>query len=578
MIPVVWWNANPEAIARGYWDQSLIEDVLWRRAWHPGGAAEFAFHDHPEDGPGAVVIVPARHNVEHIDALNRDLALLSWCLLVLTGDEEHAFPYEKISHPRRKVWAMGAFPGAVGVDRPLGSGYSLGWPELLRGKRLSAPGRLDLFLCGQDTHSRRYEAFAAAREATGPDHRLVVATQEFIADHKRGGLDRDQYAAMMTEAKVAPCPSGPESPDSFRLYEALEAGAVPVADGSTPHGHVDGYWPYVFGEPVPFPVLDNWSELAEHVHNVRESWPRSASRVSAWWQAWKRKLVYALDDDIRELSGMEPTYATPDDQITVVIPTCPIESHPDTTMIETVVESVRAQLPRAEIIIVFDGMRPKMEHKTADYEEHIHRVTRLCADWHNVLPIILDEWGHQANGTRAALELVRTPLLLFVEHDTPIVGEIDWPGLCYVVDQGIVNMVRLHHETQIGDYHRHMMLGPTEHTVGTTDEHPGVPLMRTFQWSQRPHLATTKFYRERVMPYFGRDSRTYIEWIMHGAVQHGIERGTERQWNEWRVAIYHPPGGNIQRSTHLDGRAGSSLEDAVWAYDGPPPPGAPEPS
>jgi hypothetical protein len=163
---------------------------------------------------------------------------------------------------------------------------------------------------------------------------------------------------------------------------------------------------------------------------------------------------------------------------------------------------------------------------------------------------------------------VTTPLILFVEHDTPVVGQIDWAGLCYVVDQGIVNMVRLHHETAIGDYHRHMMLDDTERYYGTTDLHPGVPLIRTFQWSQRPHLASTKFYRERVMPYFDPVTGiTYIEWRMHSIVQEGIERGVEQQWAKWRVAIYVPPGGNIQRSTHLDGRAGESTGDSVAAFE-----------
>ena len=33
---------------------------------------------------------------------------------------------------------------------------------------------------------------------------------------------------------MIPCPSGPATPDSFRLWEALEAGCVPIADGYAP--------------------------------------------------------------------------------------------------------------------------------------------------------------------------------------------------------------------------------------------------------------------------------------------------------------------------------------------------------
>jgi hypothetical protein len=163
-----------------------------------------------------------------------------------------------------------------------------------------------VFFCGQDTHGRRHDAVAAARASAPADRRLVLPTDSFLADgtNDRGGLDREAYAQAMADTRVAPCPSGPVSPDSFRLYEALEAGAVPVADGSSPKGHVPGYWPFVFGEPVPFPVLDNWAELAEHVARVDAEWPRPASRMLAWWLAYKRKLAYALWADIEELSGV----------------------------------------------------------------------------------------------------------------------------------------------------------------------------------------------------------------------------------------------------------------------------------
>ena len=50
----------------------------------------------------------------------------------------------------------------------------------------------------------------------------------------------------MTAARSPQCPSGYATPDSFRLYEALEAGCVPLADMTAPgtypagvlgHGH-----------------------------------------------------------------------------------------------------------------------------------------------------------------------------------------------------------------------------------------------------------------------------------------------------------------------------------------------------
>jgi hypothetical protein len=48
------------------------------------------------------------------------------------------------------------------------------------------------------------------------------------------GDPHDLYYRQMADAKVAPAPSGPETPDSFRLFEALESGCVPIADTRVP--------------------------------------------------------------------------------------------------------------------------------------------------------------------------------------------------------------------------------------------------------------------------------------------------------------------------------------------------------
>src|SRR5262245_8616607 len=120
------------------------------------------------------------------------------------------------------------------------------------------------------------------------------------------------------------------------------------------------------------------------------------------------------------------------DEITVVMPTSPIPSNPSTDIIEQTIESVRAQpdLENCEIVVGFDGVRPQqVELRQRNYNEFKDRILwKMNHEMHNVLPLVLDQWGHQANSVRAMLEKVRTPNILFMEHDTPICGEFDWDG------------------------------------------------------------------------------------------------------------------------------------------------------
>jgi len=83
--------------------------------------------------------------------------------------------------------------------------------------------------------------------------------------------------------------------------------------------------------------------------------------------------------------------------------------------------------------------------------------------------------------------------------------------------------------------------------------------MKTIQWSQRPHLSLTKYYREVVLP--ACDEKTFIEDKFHGVVQ-------DDGWDKHKLWIYHPEG-NIKRSYHLDGRAGTrkfTSDDDAWGY------------
>jgi hypothetical protein len=154
---------------------------------------------------------------------------------------------------------------------------------------------------------------------------------------------------------------------------------------------------------------------------------------------------------------------------------------------------------------------------------------------------------------RAALELVTTPLVMLVEHDTPLKETpIDWAGICSFVASGEANLVRFHHEAEVLPDHERMMLG--QDCIGTVDA--DLSLIRTIAWWQRPHVASTRFYRDRVMPFFTPESRTMIEDPLYGHILDDIATHGEAAWWDWRLFVYDPNGNgrDMQRSYHLDSR------------------------
>lgn len=546
MVNVVWLSYHPDIRARGYADQFLVE-------WAIEQVVSDAFHattigDVP-DGAGAIVVVPARHHVRDVERLNAELARLPWALVVLCGDEDAEFPWQKIAHSNHRLWVQTPDPRVhAGAGRFFGDGPSA-WLPSLRGAPV--PDKtLPWFFAGQLTHDARWRCHAMLRRLQRQVGGEIVGTQGFMQ-----GLPGPEYLERMLRAKVVPAPGGPITPDTLRLFEALEVGAVPVADG-------DGYWRFLFGD-VPFPVVADWLHADGAIAAVLADWLPLANRCFAWWQGVLRDLRVGLTNDLAELGAPVSPEA-----VTVLVPTSPIPAHPDTSIIETTLTSIRAQLPRADILVLIDGVRAEQEHLRAPYEEYVRRLLWVCRHhYRRVTPVLHESHCHQAAMTRRALDMVQTPLVLFVEHDCPVYEAIPWDGLADAVLSGRANVIRLLHESSILPEHRHLVL----------DEVPqgDPPLVRTTQWSQRPHLATTAYYRWLIAEHFADNARTMIEDVVHGIADHYGRLG---DWQRFGIAIF-APAGDMKRSWHLDGRGSEPKYGMHFAYpheDSPP--GAPWPT
>lgn len=293
-IDVIWKSYHePEAISRGYWDQALLEDTFKR--------GEFNHHIDFDltDDSGAIVIINGRMHIEDTEAINADIAKLRWVVFIITGDEEALFPWREISHPMMKVWVM--LPRMTehnDASFKLPNGYRPTTHDML-----AAAGQservLDYFFAGQNNHERRNQCVDVAKQfQTVYTSTKIIETDGFGKEV----LPYDQYIKDLTRAKIVLCPSGIETPDSFRVCEALEAGCIPVVDAFSTNFKTPGFWTYLFGENIPFPVLNYWDELPALLPTLLKEWPANANKIFAWWMNYKRDLYWRIIDDVEELS------------------------------------------------------------------------------------------------------------------------------------------------------------------------------------------------------------------------------------------------------------------------------------
>ena len=93
---------------------------------------------------------------------------------------------------------------------------------------------------------------------------------------------------------------------------------------------------------------------------------------------------------------------------------------------------------------------------------------------------------------RKVIDEIKTPLIMFVEQDTPLVTDepIEWGKIKQFILSGQSNLVRFYHEASIHPEHKHLMLETKD------------IFTETAQWSSRPHVASTAFYTRILRDYF----------------------------------------------------------------------------
>jgi hypothetical protein len=77
------------------------------------------------------------------------------------------------------------------------------------------------------------------------------------------GLKTPDYRALMLNSKFVICLEGNYSVDSFRVYEALECGCIPVVVSKF-------YWKSLFNKMPPFIVSDYWQENFSKINTLTD--------------------------------------------------------------------------------------------------------------------------------------------------------------------------------------------------------------------------------------------------------------------------------------------------------------------
>ena len=107
-----------------------------------------------------------------------------------------------------------------------------------------------------------------------PNGKYVLTGEGFLEDSKKkDALKTPEYFEIMSRARFIPCPVGWVNIDTERVYEALDAGSIPVMIYNLSNVDLEpNYWKYIFNnDQTPCILASNWDLAVEKCLEIIDS-------------------------------------------------------------------------------------------------------------------------------------------------------------------------------------------------------------------------------------------------------------------------------------------------------------------
>ncbi len=203
--------------------------------------------------------------------------------VIQLSDETYAVPddfYKKAAFILRNYWHKNgaqktvAFP--LGYKRGFWDGCSSKAPLPLEKRKYTWS------FAGQIEKSTRIAMINSMKKVSS------YHVHEINSFGDTNSLGTEAYRQLLQESIFVPCPKGWWNLDSFRVYEALECGCIPIVEKAP----LD-YFTKFLG-PHPFLSVENWEEapaLMEELLSHPDKLKEQQEKTTAWWINYKAEMI-----------------------------------------------------------------------------------------------------------------------------------------------------------------------------------------------------------------------------------------------------------------------------------------------
>src|SRR5580693_2070785 len=150
--------------------------------------------------------------------------------------------------------------------------------------------------------------------------------------------------------------------------------------------------------------------------------PSAPAREIKAWESLPlpRDLEYLTKQPARPFALTADSFVQ--DNLTVLLFTSPVPSHPSTWLLEKVYGSIRVHLPNVRIVVLADGVNGDEPGPYVEFKDNVRKLGYELAEFKG--------WRYQTLMLRDFLPEVKTSLVMIGEHDWGLRRLfIDWRGI-----------------------------------------------------------------------------------------------------------------------------------------------------
>lgn len=153
------------------------------------------------------------------------------------------------------------------------------------------------FFAGDIKKSSRAEMFENMKKVSNGFYHLTTYFDS------KDSLSSKEYREIMSMSTFIPCPAGFVHLDSFRIYEALEAGCIPIIENGR---GIDFFSSWMGKGPVP--MIERWADAPALINQIVSTGSTERIRMECqnWWNEKKRLFRKKADADLEMFPSVIP--------------------------------------------------------------------------------------------------------------------------------------------------------------------------------------------------------------------------------------------------------------------------------